>query len=304
MKSMYTPDSVVFAAQLACLLEVSAEKPGNVTPTHAFHNTSYEDFLRSAIAIGPEMGRAAMRGVGDTILAAITATRRHTRANTNLGMVLLFAPLAKAALMAPPLLGDTPLPDREGLGVGPASGLRTRLSHVLRHLTVEDARAAYAAIRFAAPGGLAEAVEAHDVHTDVPNITLREAMALAVERDAIAAEYLSDYAITFERGLPLLKAALDARCGERVAVTQTYLQLLAELPDTLIARKQGRTAAQAVSQQAAWVLAAGGALTEAGRRAMAGFDASLRVMDNQLNPGTTADLVAATLFVALLEGVL
>src|SRR5919198_1071794 len=93
-----TADGVAGAAQLACVLEVSAEKPGNITPSHDFHDTSYEDMLRSAIAVGPELARAGERGVGETVLAVVEASRRVAPANTNLGIALLLAPLAKAAL--------------------------------------------------------------------------------------------------------------------------------------------------------------------------------------------------------------
>src|SRR3954451_225531 len=95
--------AVAGAAQLACVLEVSAEKPGNITPSHDFHDTRYEDMLRSAIALGPELARAGERGVGATILAAVEASRRAAPANTNLGIALLLAPLAKAAFDEPPL---------------------------------------------------------------------------------------------------------------------------------------------------------------------------------------------------------
>jgi triphosphoribosyl-dephospho-CoA synthetase len=91
-------DSVAGAAQLACVLEVSAEKPGNITPSHDFHDTSYEDMLRSAIAVGPKLARAGERGVGETVLAVVEASRRVAPANTNLGIALLLAPLARAAV--------------------------------------------------------------------------------------------------------------------------------------------------------------------------------------------------------------
>src|SRR3954464_14769616 len=100
-----TPDSVAGAAQLACVLEVSAEKPGNITPSHDFHDTSYEDMLRCAVALGPELGRAGARGVGETVLVAVEASRRVAGANTNLGIALLLAPLAKAALAGGPPRG-------------------------------------------------------------------------------------------------------------------------------------------------------------------------------------------------------
>jgi triphosphoribosyl-dephospho-CoA synthase len=268
----WSEEAVAGAAQLACVLEASAEKPGNITPRHDFADTSYEDMLRSAIALGPELGRAAERGVGDTVLAAVRATQRVAGANTNLGIALLLAPLARAALLGGPL--------------------RERAEEVLAALTLDDARAAYAAIRTAGAGGLDEPV-AHDVR-DEPAIALREAMAAAADRDSVAAEYASGFALTFELGLPALAGALDAGLGPRPATVELFLTLLAAVPDTLIARKRGREAAEQVSAGAARVLA--------GQETVEAFDASLREEGNALNPGTTADLVTAVLFVALLEG--
>ena len=264
------------------MLEASAEKPGNITPSHDFHDTSYEDMLRSAIAVGPELARAGDRGVGETVLAAVRASRRVAQANTNLGIALLLAPLAKAALAGGPL--------------------RARLGETLRALDVADARAAYEAIRLGAAGGLGERVE-HDVRAE-PAIGLRDAMASAAGRDSIASEYVTDYALTFEIGSPALVAALGDGLGVRDAIVELALRLLDAAPDTLIARKRGAAAAARVSAGARDVLAAGGVRTAAGRRALQDFDASLREPGNALNPGTTADLVTATLFAALVEGLL
>jgi triphosphoribosyl-dephospho-CoA synthase len=276
------PDVVVRAAQLACVLEASAEKPGNVTPSHDFDDTSYEDMLRSGIALGPELGRAGERGVGETVLAAVRASRDVAGANTNLGIALLLAPVARAALTGEPL--------------------RERLGDVLRALTVDDARVAYAAIRLAGAGGLDEPVE-HDVR-DEPRVTLREAMAAGAQRDTIASEYVTDHAVTFELGLPALADALGDGLGPRDAIVELALRLLAAVPDTLIARKRGGDAAGRVAAGARQVLAAGGVRSARGRTALAGFDASLRQEGNALNPGTTADIVTAVLFVALLTGML
>jgi triphosphoribosyl-dephospho-CoA synthase len=171
---------------------------------------------------------------------------------------------------------------------------------VLRGLTVDDARAAYAAIRLAGAGGLDEPVE-HDVH-DEPEVTLREAMAAAAQRDTVAAEYVTDHAVTFDLGLPVLAGALEDGLPPRDAIVELALRLLGAVPDTLIARKRGREAAGRVTEGAREVLAAGGVRTASGRTALAAFDASLRRDGHALNPGTTADLVTAVLFVALLEG--
>jgi triphosphoribosyl-dephospho-CoA synthase len=277
-------DDVVRSAQLACVLEASAEKPGNITPSHDFDDTSYEDMLRSGIALGLELGRAGERGVGETVLAGVRASRSVTGANTNLGIALLLAPLARAALRT----GDGPLHER--------------LAHVLRALTVDDARDAYAAIRLAGAGGLDEPVE-HDVR-DEPQVTLREAMTAAAQRDTIASEYVTEFSLTFELGLPALADALGDGLSPRDAIVELALRVLAAVPDTLIARKRGAEAAGRVAAGAQRVLASGGVRDAAGRTALAGFDASLRQEGNALNPGTTADLVTAVLFVALLEGVL
>ena len=274
------PEAVAGAAQLACVLEATAEKPGNITPSHDFHDTSYEDMLRSGIALGPQLGRAGERGVGATVLAAVRASRDAAGANTNLGIALLLAPLARAAL-----------------GGGP---LRARLGEVLRGLTVDDARDAYAAIRLADAGGLEEPVE-HDVREE-PRVTLREAMASAAHRDTIAAEYVNDYAVTFELGMPALADALRVGVRPRDAIVEVALRVLATIPDTLIARKRGADEAARVAEGARQVLVAGGVRSARGRTALAEFDASLRRDGNALNPGTTADLVTAVIFVALLEG--
>ncbi len=263
---------------LACLLEVSAPKPGNVTPAHDFSDTTYADMVRSALALGPVFARrrASERSVGALIADGIGATARVTSANTNLGVVLLFAPLVRAAAI-----------QRE------QETLRAATERALEGLDVDDAAAAFAAIVRARPGGLGEAPE-HDVRAPA-RVSLREAMAAAAHRDSIASEYATGYAIIFDTGLPLLAEALRDGVRTLDAIVSLHLGLLASWPDTLIARKAGVEAARAVTAAAREV--------RAGTRSLADFDASLRGADHRLNPGTTADLVAGTLLVALLSGV-
>jgi triphosphoribosyl-dephospho-CoA synthase len=275
-----TPDEVAAAGQLACLLEVSAPKPGNVSPGRHFHDTSYEDFLASAVAIGPALASAGERPLGATILAAVTATNRWTASNTNLGIILLLSPLACAALR-------------------PAGSLRDRTRDVLASTTVADAAEVYTAIRRARPGGLG-ASASEDVAAP-PTVELRDAMALAADRDSVAREYATDFATTFEVAVPALREALRAGLGWDDATVQTYLRILAALPDTHIARKLGRDAAEAVSRRAREVEEAGGVSSEHGRRALQALDAELRSSTNARNPGTTADLTCAALFVVILE---
>ena len=278
---MTTPADVAAAGQLACLLEVSAPKPGNVSPERHFHDTRYEDFLASAVAIGPALSGASQHPLGTTIRTAVEATRRWTKSNTNLGIVLLLAPLARAAL-------------RSG------GNLRERLERVLAETTVADAAQVYAAIRHAGPGGLGESAT-EDV-SEAPTVTLREAMALAADRDAVAREYGTGFALTFEVGVPAVRAARQEGLAWTEAAVEAYLTLLASTADTHIARKLGRAEADSVSRRAAEVRAAGGTRSDAGRKALAALDDDLRDPRNRRNPGTTADLTCAALFVVILEG--
>jgi triphosphoribosyl-dephospho-CoA synthase len=278
---MRPAEEVALAAQLACLLEVSAPKPGNVSPGRHFHDTRYEDFLASAVAIGPALAAAGSRPLGATILAAVEATARWSPSNTNLGIILLLAPLARAA--------------QQGTGA-----LRDGVREVLASTTVADAIEVYAAIRKARPGGLGSASR-EDVAA-APTVNLRDAMALAAQRDSVAGEYATGFGSTFEIGAPALRDARASGLDWSDATVETYLRILAAVPDTHIARKLGRAEAEAVSRRAREVEEAGGVRSEAGRRALAAFDAELRGPTNSHNPGTTADLTCAALFVVILEG--
>jgi len=281
---MRSAADVAAAAQLACLLEASAPKPGNVSPGRPFADARYEDFLASAVAIGEPLAGAGTRRLGRTILHAIEATARWTRSNTNLGIVLLVAPLARAALCT--------------AEVGGGGTLRAALRGVLAETNIDDARDVYAAIRLAAPGGLGRATE-QDVQND-PTVTLLDAMRLAADRDGIAREYADSFEATFEIGAPALERARADELGWSEAVVETFLTLLAARPDTHIARRGGAALAAQATRFAAEALAEGGVRSAAGLKAIDEMDRALRDERHHGNPGTTADLTAASIFVVLL----
>ncbi len=277
---MRDQEKLGWAAEMACLLEVSAEKPGNVTRRKDFEDTAFLDFIISASAIGPSFRAAGSRSVGETILSAIQATRKFVGTNTNLGIVLMLAPLAKAAC------------------TGPHDDLQTAIKPVLLGLSVEDARRAYAAINLAKPAGMGNS-QRYDLNEVEVEITLLQAMAEARERDTIALEYVTDYRITFEMGLPVLRQALLKGARLPRAIVHTFLHILSKVPDTLIARKKGMGVAQDVSKQAEIIVKNGGVWGDS--EAIEEFDRSLRDKEHSLNPGTTADLIAAILFAYLIE---
>jgi triphosphoribosyl-dephospho-CoA synthase len=263
-------------AQLACAWEVRARKVGNVCPGREFPDLTVDDFLKSAAAIAPVLDRAAEQPLGLTILRAVEATRQVVTTNTNLGMVLLLAPLASAPLDQP---------------------LRPTLSRLLAETTIEDARNAYQAIRLANPGGLGKA-PAQDVAAE-PTAPLRNVMDLARKRDRIAEQYVTDFAFVIDLVAHDLVRRLSAcQCLER-AIVETHLLLLRHSGDDLIRRKMGARAGN-YQMQAFRVLQKGLDHKE-GRKLFLDLDKFLRADNHARNPGTTADLVAAGLFVALRE---
>jgi len=277
---MLAGDAVAAAYRDACLAELAALKPGNV---HAFaggHGMTTADFEASAAASAPAMGAPGL-SVGARILAAIRRTREVVGCNTNLGIVLLCAPLAQAAL-------------------SPGGGsLRERLNIVLQRLDVADAGQAFAAIRLAEPAGLGAAPE-HDVRAS-PTVSLAVAMAAAAERDRIAAQYASGFADVFELGLPRLRRGLERWCSEPWAATAAYLAFLAGLPDSHVARKYGLERAQAVCAMARPHAERLDGADDPERLVpeLLSFDRELKTAG--INPGTSADLTVACLFAHRIE---
>jgi triphosphoribosyl-dephospho-CoA synthase len=169
---------------------------------------------------------------------------------------------------------------------------------VLAETNIDDARDVYAAIRLAAPGGLGRAAE-QDVQ-NAPTVTLLDAMRLAADRDGIAREYADSFEATFEIGAPALERARADELDWSEAVVETFLTLLAARPDTHIARRGGAALAAQATRLAAEALAEGGVRSTVGLKAIDEMDRALRDERHHGNPGTTADLTAASIFVVLL----
>ncbi len=265
------PEALRRAFLYACRTELEALKPGNVHVHAAGHGMTVRDFHLSAeAAAGPLCVRGAT--VGTRIRAAVEASWAAVPLNTNLGIVLVAAPLLCAA--------------ERGTG-----GLRARLSMILKELTVSDATDAFAAIRRANPGGLGRA-EAQDVGT-APTVTLLEAMRLAADRDLIARQYATEYADVFATGVR--RIAIARRTGHTPdwIATLVFLDFLRGFRDSHIARKFGPETAEQVRLEAEHIHQM---LSEDAADALprlAAFDRSLK--ERGLNPGTSADLTVASL---------
>lgn len=266
-------------ATLACLWEVAAPKPGNVHRGADFDNLTLEDFLISAVAIGPAMDKAVERGVGTTVLDAITSTQAAVRTNTNLGLVLLLAPLA---------------------AVPESTELRCGVAKVLDELDTHDSASVYSAIRLANSGSIGS-VEEMDI-TETPPDDLMQAMSIAANRDFIAHLYVNRFAELFEIVVPWFLETEAKGVGIREAIVHTHVRLMATYPDSLISRKCGSAVARQAATFAQMVLDAGQIGEVAYHEAMADLDFWLRSDHHKRNPGTTADVIGAMLYVLIREG--
>lgn len=272
---------LVHWVRTACILEASARKPGNVHPEASFADLTHRHLIDSAAAIAPLLGQTRQRGVGRTIFDAVSATRAIVGGNPNLGIVLLLAPLSAVPLEIPVF---------EGIG------------DVLRGLSVADAREAFAAIRLASPGGLGT-VPDQDVSQE-PSVTLLDAMRLAADRDSIARQYANEFDDVLHYGLEHLALELDFVDRWETSIIRLQLKLMAQLPDSLIARKCGRAVAEEASLRARTVLEADWPDYEISREILREFDDWLRADGNRRNPGATADLIVACLFAGFREGII
>lgn len=270
----------------ACILEATAIKAGNVHPTASFDDLTYRDFIAAAEAIAPVMGNGA-GGLGELVLAAVRATRERCGNNVNLGIILLVAPLTLASRQLKTRENPSQL-DRFGI-------LRDQLQTVLAELTATDGKLVYQAIREAKPGGLGDAAEM-DVRTTTGG-DLIAAMASAAERDLIAREYASGFVTLFGHVVPVLRDALVQHADWLEAIRWGQLTLLAAILDTLIERKCGKAVAEETRRRAQAVLQT----TDADSRDQRwkDFDQWLRADGHRRNPGATADLIAAGVWILL-----
>ncbi len=323
-------DDIMRAAQLGAALEVSGwPKPGNVHRTADFADTRFEHFIAGSISLGPairdgalkgyavEMGRLKISDVGVGILvkrAVLDMKSWHNGGNTHLGVILLFIPVSIAA-------GRT-LTRNEDLNL---KSFSINFREVMESTTSKDATEVYEAITIANPSGLGTVknlgtpdVTSKSAKQEIvdKNLSLYDLMKISASWDTIALELTTSMKITLEIGYPnLIKTYLETH-DINVATVNTYLKLLSEFPDTFIARNIGlksvsdiakavdigMTEAKEISKRAGYILQMGGLTTMEGKRSLFKFDEDLRKTHGKLSPGTTADLTAASLMVALMRG--
>lgn len=277
-------DALLSAYLDACETELRAFKPGNVSVYSDAHDMTVEDFRLSAAASGPFLCDPGL-SLGEKICHATRATREVVHCNTNLGIILLAAPLIQAAQE-----------------IRPDETLRSALRRILGGTTQADADRTYKAIRLAQPGGLGEAPE-QDVR-DAPKVTLLEAMRLAEHRDRIAYQYTNSFVDVFDFAIPSYHRNLSRWGDEEWSAVAVFVGLLKRIPDSHIERKFGaRLTGTVVSRMAQIdeVLS----VSDRPEQAMPLLrEADAEFKSGGINPGTTADLTVACLLAVRLEALL
>lgn len=268
-------EPIAAAFKWACRAELDAPKPGNVHVFAAGDGLTADAFIISAHAAAAPLTAQRAR-VGARILGAVEATFAAVATNTNLGIILLCAPLAAAA-------------------EAKAADLRATLARILRDLDTEDAELAFRAIVRATPAGLGHSAR-YDVFAPA-TVSLLQAMAETADRDRIARQYTTNFADVFDLGLPLFEATRRRWADAKWATLATYLGFLAAFPDSHILRKYDAQTADGVRQTAAALLASFQAAENPAQilPELLAWDAALKA--DRVNPGTSADLTVASLFV-------
>lgn len=263
------------AYQAACMAELQALKPGNV---HAFadgHGMTIDDFIKSAQVTADILARPDL-SLGERILYAAEATRDAVGQNTNLGVLLLCAPIMEAALTMAD--GET---------------LQQRLQQVLSQLTVRDAEYVSRAIVLASPGGLGESAQ-YDVR-EIPHVDLLTMMRSAQERDRIAWQYAHDFRDILGFGVTRYREAMAKWQNPAWSTTALYLGFLAHYADTHVMRKYGAPFAEALMQEAAVFEQMHSAAENPKLVQQKLLDWDRELKQRGINPGTSADLTVATL---------
>lgn len=277
-----TFEHLAHAYRNACMAELQALKPGNVHVFSDGHGMIIDDFVKSADASAVAIAQPHL-SVGERILHAVQATQKTVGLNTNLGLVLLCAPLIQAASLQ--LIDST-------------KTLQQHLVNVLSQLSVEDAQHAAQAIVLAKPAGLGNVAE-HDVNFS-PRVTLFEMMQSAQHNDRIAWQYANAFADIIDNGMARYVDAMAKWNNQAWATTALYLGFLAHQADTHVARKYGGAVAEAVMTEAQGLEADYWATDNPKlvQKKLLDWDASLK--KRGINPGTSADLTVATLLAVYL----
>jgi triphosphoribosyl-dephospho-CoA synthase len=265
----------------ACETELQAFKPGNISVYADGHDMTVADFRISAEVSAAPLCNPAF-SLGEKIYYAVKATREAVHCNTNLGIILLCAPLIQAAFRA-----------------APGQSFRQSLQTILGNTTIEDAGWAFKAVSLASPGGLGETKE-QDVR-GTPTVTLTEAMKMASDRDRIALQYTNVYKDILEFSVLRYNWWLSQGRDKNWSAVFVYTDLLSQFPDSHIERKYGEKHTDHIAVRMRQFLEEFGQTTDPAQLEQRLYRLDTEFKTIGVNPGTTADFTVATILSAHIE---
>ncbi|AVB76258.1 triphosphoribosyl-dephospho-CoA synthase [Methanococcus maripaludis] len=278
---------IMKASQIACCFEVGSFKPGNVHKNRDYDDIKYHHFISSGIAFGDIIYEACLEknNIGNFIKKGVIESKKWSPTNANLGIIMLHMPIAIAA---------------SNLDKFSESQLKKETEKIIKNTTVQDAIEVYGAIEIALAfvntpenGPDLKSKDAKDELIE-KNLTLYDVFKISSTWDSISNEWTENFKISY-KGYNLIKEYYEKYNNINIAVTKTFINLLSNYPDTLIARKKGIDVAKMVSEKAKEVL------NNFNEESVLEFDKFLSKEGNKLNPGTTADLIASSLLIFLLD---
>ncbi len=270
--------------QQACEIELQAFKVGNVSVYADGHDMTVADFKLSAKASCEPITNPRY-SLGEKIYYAVKNTREAVSCNTNLGIILLCAPMIEALVKTNKYVS-----------------FQDALTQVLASTTVEDADWVFKAITLASPGGLGNSNRA-DVH-EKPKITLTKAMEIAQEKDRIALQYTTNFKDIFDFSLLRYNEGFQWWRDLNWAAARSYSALLSQYPDSHIERKYGRQHTPWVQAKMLHVYKLLSSTNHPQQHETVLYEIDASFKKSGINPGTTADLTVATIFAFLAQKML
>ena len=281
---MISPQQLSELYLQACEVELQAFKPGNVSVYADGHDMTVADFRLSAKVSAVPLCNPDY-SLGEKIFYAVKATREAVACNTNLGIILLCAPLIQA-------MGN----------IKPDLTLRSALHQILTTTTLDDAGWVFKAITLASPGGLGSADE-QDV-SEKPSVTLTEAMRLSSAKDRIGLQYITDYRDIFDFAVPIHYNAVRKWGNQEWAAVSVYAGLLSQFPDSHIERKYGNQYSEMVAAKMAQLSNELSKAESPEHTLPLLYSLDQALKSKGLNPGTMADMTVATVLTVFLEDVI
>ena len=280
-KDKHSLDDLKSAYLFSCKKDIELIKPGNVNLLSSHKDTKAQDYLDSAILSSEELFNQNY-SLGKRILESVNVTRSQVNVNTNLGIILLCAPVIQSYI------------DFNNLD------LREGIKKTLSTTSIKDTHDLCAAINISSPGGLGDS-DMYDT-ASYPNASIKQIMDYSQEYDRISYQYSHNFSDIFDFIIPKLEFLNQRYESLDISLSLLFIEILAKIPDSHISRKFGDKIAKKTSNNAHDLLKILDREHDPDYLAKALNNLDYEYKKKGINPGTTADLLVASLMIYKISG--